>query len=334
MRRIWIVAACLCFVTRVSAEPAEHWAPLEQSARSDAVLNAVQAYSVSQRPTAVMVVHNDRVVASWGDVKARVNVRSVRKSLLSTLYGIAIAEKRIDLSSTLSQLGIDDKPSSLTNAEKRATVRDLLTARSGIYHAAAYETSDMRQKRPARGSHETGTFWYYNNWDFNTLGTIYRQTMNEDIFQSFLSRIAQPIGMEDFSAQDGRYVLEASSSHPAYVFSLSARDLARFGLLLVNDGRWNGRQVIPADWIRQSTSAYSQTDRHHLGYGYLWWTLPSDVCGPGASLASGFGGQFVAACASKHLVITQTVDLDRNRGVHTAAFLDLLRKIAADYPHN
>jgi len=52
-------------------------------------------------------------------------------------------------------------------------VRMLLEARSGVYHAALYETPAMAKQRPARGSHEPGTFWYYNNWDFNALGTIY-----------------------------------------------------------------------------------------------------------------------------------------------------------------
>jgi hypothetical protein len=59
----------------------------------------------------------------------------------------------------LAKLGIDDKPPSLAEAEKQATVRDLVMARSGVYHPAAYETADIRQKHPARCSHAAGTFW-------------------------------------------------------------------------------------------------------------------------------------------------------------------------------
>ena len=77
------------------------------------------------------------------------------------------------MSSTLAELGIDDNEPSLTDVEKRATVRDLLTARSGVYHPALYETPGMAAMRPLRGSHLPGTHWYYNNWDFNALGTIY-----------------------------------------------------------------------------------------------------------------------------------------------------------------
>ncbi|MGO4842094.1 amide hydrolase, partial [Rhizobiaceae sp. 2RAB30] len=97
-------------------------------------LKAAQSYSESLKPTAVMIVQDGRMIAGWGDISHKVNVASVRKSLLSALYGIAVAEGRIDLSSSLAELGIDDKAPSLTVSEKRATVRDLLMSRSGVYH--------------------------------------------------------------------------------------------------------------------------------------------------------------------------------------------------------
>ncbi len=280
-----------------------------------------------------MVVQDGKVIASWGDVSRNVNIASVRKSLLSALYGIAVAERRIDLKSTLADLDVDDKRPALTATEKQATVRDLLMARSGIYHVAAYETADIREKRPDRGSHAPGTFWFYNNWDFNALGTIYRQQTGEDIFQSFAKRIAAPIGMQDFSARDGSYSLENSSIHPAYPFRLSARDAARFGQLYLDAGRWNGRQVIPASWVTASTTTYSSTDRGSMGYGYLWWTLNPDVFGPGAALASGYGGQAIAIVPSKHLVVAQTVDPAQNsKGVRTSHFVKLLQQLAAAAP--
>jgi CubicO group peptidase (beta-lactamase class C family) len=330
LRSVLAVLLCFFLAGYATAEPAAHWQNADPTdAWADAVSREVQAHGRSQRPTAVMIVQGDRVIAGWGDIERRVNVHSVRKSLLSALYGTAISEGRISLSSTLAQLGIDDRPPSLTDAEKQATVRDLLMARSGIYHPAAYETSDIRQKRPARGSHAAGTFWFYNNWDFNALGTIYRLATEEDIFQSFARRVAKPIDMEDFSARDGQYVLEASSIHPAYPFAMSARDLARFGLLFLNGGRWNAAQVIPAAWVRESTTAYSQTDRA-ARYGYLWWVLSSEEWGPGAFMAPGYGGQVVAVVPSKRLVAVETVDLRQNaQGARTRSFLDLVRKIAA-----
>lgn len=336
MRMILIAAALLLAAGVASAEqPAATWQKAEPAAAGwskERLLNA-QDRAKALAPTAFLVVQDGRIIASLGDPARKVNLRSVRKSLLSALIGIAVSEGRIDLHSTLAKLRIDDTPPGLTAAEKQATVRDLLMARSGIYHASAYETADMRKKRPARGSHPPGSFWFYNNWDFNALGTIYRQATGGDIFTSFAERIARPIGMEDFSARDGRYVLEGASRHAAYPFSLSARDAARFGLLILRGGKWGDRQVVPAAWVRESTTAYSETDRPGRGYGYLWWTLPADSWGTGALLASGYGGQLIAIIPAKQLVVVQTVDpRDNPKGVRTSTFLEVLRQVAAAAP--
>ncbi len=296
-------------------------------------LEAARLRAKTLKPTALTVIQDGRVIARWGDTSRKVNMASVRKSLLSALYGGAVAEGRINLSASLAELGIDDNTPGLTADEKAATVRDLLMSRSGIYHPAAHETADIKRKRPTRGSHKPGSFWFYNNWDFNALGTIYRQQTGEDFFASFEKRIARPIGMEDFSVKDGRYALEKLSEHPAYPIRLSARDAARFGQLFLNDGKWGAKQIIPASWIRESTTAYSWAKRIRQGYGYMWWTLPEDTWGPHAFYASGYGGQIIAVVPSKRLVVVQTVDLKQNpNGIRTSAFIELLKEIAFASP--
>ena len=331
-----LALALFCMVgSALRAEPGKDWQEVDPASAGWSAARLERARGLAQElgPTGVLVVRDGVLVARWGDVEREVNVASVRKSLLSALYGIAAGEGRIDINASLAQLKIDDKPPSLTDIEKQATIRDLLMARSGIYHPAASETAAMKRNRPVRGSHAPGTFWFYNNWDFNTLGAIYRQRTGEDIFASFATRIAEPIGMQDFSAGDGRYISDPASDMPAYQFRLSARDMARFGLLFLQQGQWLGRQIVPADWVRQSTTAYSQSDRGRQGYGYMWWVLPTDVWGEGAAYAAGFGGQFIAYVPAKHLVVVQTVDLRDNReGVRTSDFLKLLRAIADAAP--
>lgn len=335
MRVGWLTALLFISLLTVGAACAETWEKTDPAMAGWSVdrLEIARQQSVALKPTALMIVQDGRVIAAWGDMSHKVNIASVRKSLLSALYGIAVAEGRIDLSASLAELGIDDTPPRLTDEEKTATVRDLLTARSGIYHPAAHETADIKRRRPERGSHPPGTFWFYNNWDFNALGTIYRQRTGEDIFQSFERRIAVPIGMEDFSVKDGRYVREVVSEHPAYPFRMSARDAARFGQLFLNDGVWGNTQVVPASWIRESTTTYSWATRIRQGYGYMWWTLSEDPWGKGAFYASGYGGQIIAVVPAKRLVVVQTVDLEQNpKGVRTSAFIDLLKEIAFASP--
>jgi CubicO group peptidase (beta-lactamase class C family) len=269
---------------------------------------------------AVMIVQHGLVVAQWGDVAIKSNLHSVRKSLLSALIGIAVNEHKIDLGATIESLGIDDNAPSLTPIEKTATVGDLLKARSGIYHAALYETPGMARQRPARGSHPPGTFWYYNNWDFNALGTIYERATGDWIFTAFQGRIARPIGMQDYQPSDGEYFRGAASEHPAYPIRMSARDLARFALLYLHDGRWSGRQIVPSAWVRESTQSYSDAfpdQGRGYGYGYLWWIgFPDNIGAPTVKVpprtfaAMGAEGQYAFVIPAHDLVIVHRINSD------------------------
>jgi len=185
---------------------------------------------------AFMVVYDGAVLAAWGDVTQRFMCHSVRKSFLSALYGVHANEGNIDLDKTLEDLGIDDDPP-LMPEEKQARVIHLLKCRSGVYHPAAYETPGMKERRPARGSKQPDALWYYNNWDFNALCTVFEREPGPRLFEEFERRIAEPLGMEDFRLMDTYYHLEAQHSlHPAYPFKMSARDMARFGLLYARGG--------------------------------------------------------------------------------------------------
>ena len=141
---------------------------------SAAKLEEARVYLTTLPPASAIVVHRGRVVAQWGDPAKRVKVSSVRKSFISALYGIYVKEGRIALDKTLAELGIDDDPP-ITAEEKKATVRMLLQSRSGVYHGSVAGTPRMRASMLPRGSHAPGTFWYYNNWDFNVLATVYEQ---------------------------------------------------------------------------------------------------------------------------------------------------------------
>jgi CubicO group peptidase (beta-lactamase class C family) len=271
-------------------------------------LKAAEEWSGHIGSTAVMVVHHGAVVAEWGDTAAKTQLASVRKSLLSALIGIAVERKQIVLAQPIGELGIDDNEPSLTSEEKTATVRDLLEARSGIYHAALYETPAMAARRPPRFSHKPGTFWYYNNWDFNALGAIYEHATRSSIFDAFEREIARPIGMQDYTPADGEYVTGANSVYPAYPFKMSARDLARFALLYLHHGKWQDRQIVPADWVGESTQPYSRSG-FGPGYGYLWWTgflsdgfAPSVTLPSGSFFAWGNGGQFAFVMPAFDLV--------------------------------
>jgi len=265
---------------------------------------------------AVMVAYDGKVFFSWGDVSRNFLAHSIRKPFMSSLYGIHVGNGQIDLSETVGDLGIDDIPPVLTQAEQQATVRELLQARSGIYHEAAAEDSSMMALRPARGSHPHGTYFYYNNWDFNVAGVVFRQKTGLDIFEAFKNEIADPIGMEDFSTANCVYQYEPNkSSHPAYSFRMSARDMLRFGVLYQRGGAWLDRQIIPPAWITESTTTYSVDSASGIGYGYMWRTIPAgsviaQQVGTTGFYHTGVGVHALIVLPALKLVIVERVDTD------------------------
>jgi len=293
-----------------------HVASLEKAGWSKEKLAAARAYADSVRSVAVVIVQGGEVVDEWGDVDKKLSSYSVRKSLISALYGIYSAEGVIDINQTLEQVGIDDAPDPLTKEERQARVVDLLRARSGVYHFVDFETELMRANRPARGSHAPGTFWYYNNWDFNVVGTIFEKKTGLKIGDAFYRRIAKPIGMEDFDPGDVYYMGGPLSTHAAYHFEITARDLARFGLLYLRHGRWNNQQIVPEAWVERSTHANEMVKVNGVGVGgyeYLWWVeyggvhFP-EVSIPGMFSARGAGGHYVLVIPSLDLVIVNRGD--------------------------
>ena len=252
-----------------------------------------------------MVIHKGKVLLSMGDVSRRFMTHSIRKSFMSALYGIYVEKGDINLYKTLKELNINDKLG-LTERERSARVMDLITARSGIYHPAAYEPRSMKTNRPERGKSRPGENFFYNNWDFNTLLPILEQEAQIKFFEEFYNQIANPIGMEDLRKQDMRYRIEPDlSNHPAYLFKMSTRDMARFGQLYLNRGNWKGVQIVPEQWVDRSTTIYTHNPQGFAqrgGYGYLWWVDNKSFEQP-AYYASGLGGHRLYVLPESDMVI-------------------------------
>jgi CubicO group peptidase (beta-lactamase class C family) len=127
--------------------------------------------------------------------------------------------------------------------------------------------------------------------------------------------------MEDFKTANQQYFDGPESIHKYYNFEMSARDMARFGLLYLDQGRWAGKEVVPASWVRESTAPYSDTigDFQPLGlgyYGYLWWVgagkrfLPNTSLPDGSFAALGLGPQVILVIPAKSLVLVHRTGTD------------------------
>ena len=271
-------------------------------------LAATRKFIESLPPSSVVVIDHGREVIKWGDASKKIKISSMRKSLLSALFGIYAPLNHFDLDRSIGSLGIDDEPP-LTTTEKQATVRMLLEARSGVYHGYVAGTPGMREGWPKRGSHSPGSFWFYNNWDFNALGSIFENEFKTSIAHAFDARIARRVGMQDFRVEDMYYLhapADASpdlnkSIHPAYHFRMTARDLARFGYLFLRNGEWQGESIVPKSWVIESTQEHSHTKAGE-GYGYLWWVDGFDL--PERSFsAQGALAKYVVVVPARDLVV-------------------------------
>lgn len=301
---------------RAHVYPAAEWARWASPAEagwSVSALDALTAYTDSLDTTAAMAVVGGKVLWSYGPVDTVSYLASVRKSILAMMYGNYVADGMVDLDRTLEDLGMDDIQG-LLPVERRATVRHLVTARSGVYHPAS-NSGDNSADAPARGSQEPGTYMLYNNWDFNAAGAAFERMTGRDIFDALETDIARPLGFQDFDRSIHRKSgnLERSR-YPAYHMNLSTRDMARVGYLMLRDGEWNGAQVIPREWAREIVRAVTPLSEMNperrregdFGYGYMWWVWdgPANTGAfEGAYTGMGAYGQYITVLPKLDLVV-------------------------------
>jgi len=310
--------------------PGERWMRYVDPAQAGfdaAGLDAAHETWTTLPSSAFMVVADGAVVAGWGDLDRRFMCHSVRKSFLSALYGVYWDRGVIDLNKTLVDLGIDDYPDPLYDSERQARILDLLKARSGVFHPAAYAG---RTDGDTRGSQGPGRFFAYNNWDFNTLVTIFEQETGVGVFDAFDQHFGEPLGMEDWRVRDGYYHYQRNlSRHPAYPFRLSARDAARFGLLFAREGRWGDDRLLSHHWVRRSSALYS-IDTDEVGYGFMWWVYREPRFERhGMYAALGVGNQMIAVLPEIDVVIVNRANTYDGERTPMAPLLDLIEAVLA-----
>ncbi len=302
---------------------------LNSSGFSKQKIDTLVSFLETSGTSSIIIISDKETILEWGTSQKKHTIHSIRKALLSSLLGIYISNGTIDTTETLASLKIDDIDS-LTTLEKTATVADLLKSRSGIYHNAAAVSKGMLAKKPIRGSHSPNEVYYYNNWGFNVLGYILEKKTKKSIYDLFYEHIATPLEMnyknnytklyirsDDENIKipdtDGFYQYELKKSkYPAYHFRLSARDLALYGQLYLNEGVWNGKQIIPKEWIKYSTEPINVTYKPAgLAYGILWGVLMKTKNRSSKSFYhTGTGVHMLAVYPKSKMILVHRVDTE------------------------
>ena len=257
---------------------------------------------------AFMATYHDSIIFESGEISQLINLHSLRKPLISLLFGIARDKGLLDLSLTIKDLDITEYNIEFSPVEQSATIRDLLMSRSGIYIQADAETEYSRSNRPNRGQYKPGEFYFYNNFDFNVLGTILKKTTGMSYEECLYEWLAKPLHMQDFQM---RHVVYGSpytlnkSHHKAYKTWMSARDLAKIGAMLAQKGIWKDQRIVSTSWIVESTTAHHffENDQNwpRDAYAMLWAvdTKNNNIWG------TGYGGQFLMIDTTNRISITQ-----------------------------
>ena len=240
---------------------------------------------------------------------------SVAKSYLSALFGVLLEEGTI---TSLDDPVTKYAPLLKGSAYDGASIRNVLNMASGVTFDEDYLDYDSDINRMGRelalggaldqfaaDLKETfatpGETWQYVSIDTHVIGMVIRGAAGKSIASLLEEKIIAPLGLE----QSPYYVTDGEGV--AFVLgglNITTRDYARFGLMIEQDGAYNGTQVVPADWIAASTQASAPTKPGKIGYGYQWW-IPSDAK-EGEFLARGVYGQYIYIDQTRDLVIVST----------------------------
>jgi CubicO group peptidase (beta-lactamase class C family) len=300
----------------------ERIAKPESAGYSSARLEGLRAWLASLDTTSMFVTVGGRVLFEYGDVAHLSYLASVRKSVLAMLYGKYVENGTIRLDTPLKDLQFTDV-GGLLPRELDARIEDLITARSGVYHPAS-NAGDSTDSAPPRGSQAPGSYYLYNNWDFNAAGAVFEQLTRRDIYDAVETDLARPIGMQDFDRTVQRKTGDQTrSQHMAYHMHFSVRDMTRIGLLMLREGNWSGQQVVPRAWARKIRSLVTPMNEmnppgyrslgtgQRWGYGYMWWVWDApNSPGPfeGAYSGMGAGGQYITILPEFDMVVAHKTD--------------------------
>jgi len=230
-------------------------------------------------------------------------VHSVTKSVLSILVGIAIDKGLLRLDQKLPELVAEATDGSIDPRVADITLRDLLTMSSGfapdetVEVPGVWNSSVWMIRRTVK--HPPGTHFYYDNQGTNLIAIILRRAVGGNIAEFAKNELFAPLQIDRYY-----WAVDRDGNLPGYSgLLLTGRDMAKIGLLYLQQGRWRERQVVSEAYVLDSTHKHSDGgEPANAGYGYLWWTKPIRD-GSRAYFAAGYGSQLILNLPDRNLVM-------------------------------
>ena len=280
----------------------------------------------------VMIVKDGSVIYSrWqsegADTVPHV-LHSVSKTFTATAVGLAIADGKMALTDKVIDFFPDKLPPVVSDNLKKMTVRDLLTMSCG------HDTEPTGQRDEGVDwvkaflahpvVHEPGSFYLYNSLGTYILSAIVQQVTGEKVVDYLNTRLFEPLHIDKPRWEESPQGINTGG----WGLYLKTEDLAKMGQLLLQMGKWNGKQVIPAEWVAEMSKKQvesinpgtrleqaeergmtKETSDWMQGYGYQMWR-----CRPDCFRADGARGQYIIVVPNKNAVIAITSDVENLQG--------------------
>ena len=313
-------------------------------------------YTLFDRIRAILVQANGRTVFEryYRSTPTEYhNIASATKSVMSTLVGIAVGEGRLRLNQPLAQL-LPSYAATMTPGVGHATLRQVLIMTAGF--AGQFSAEDVGfatspdwvraiLTHPAR---PPGKSFGYSSGGSHLLSAILVTATGMSVLDYARAKLFDPLGIPTrpallplFDARNLDAYNTAGFAWPVDpqglqlgfgLLKLRPQDMAKIGTLYLNGGQWQGRQLVPAAWIRDATTAHvAAADGATPSYGYQWWV--GTAAGDPAYLAWGFGGQLIEVVPSRHLVVVISTYYDLTdlsaHGVYPANVIGMVDTVIA-----
>ena len=278
------------------------WAPVVRAARAHAQLHAI------------LVAHRGETVVAeafrGGGLAAYANVKSVSKSILSLLLGAAIDRGVVaSVEARLAEVAPGLIPPDARPQVSELTLKDLVTLRAGLERTSGPNYGEWiasddwvadALSRPFVA--EPGGRMLYSTGSFHVLGAALAEASGRDLLSLTRAWLGDPLDIRvpPWTRDPQGYYMGGNQ------MALTPQAMLKIGELVRRRGRWQGRQVLPADWIDACLTPVTRSPYSGLGYGYGWFTTRTHV--GRLALARGYGGQIIAVAPEAEITVAITSD--------------------------
>ncbi len=285
--------------------------PEAQGVSSAAIRAFVEAANkqVDTMHSFMLVRHGHVVAEGWwkpeGPEKRHV-LHSLSKSFTSTAVGLAVAEGKLSVDDPVLKFFPEDAPAEPSAKLKAMRVRDLLTMSTGHQSEPRFtpEQPWVRAFLAHPVEHKPGAHFQYNSPATYMQSAIVQKVTGQSVLEYLRPRLFEPLGIDgaEWSASPQGVTVGGWGLH------IRTEDIAKFGQLYLQKGKWNGKQIVPAAWIEQATAKQVSNGSDPVkdwdqGYGFQFWR-----CRHGAFRGDGAFGQFCIVLPDQDTVVAITSD--------------------------